>query len=62
MSRHLADRSAPGSGTRVKEFLRIARTRRETLVEGGWHRRDEAPGPDTTRLKQFLRIARGRLA
>ena len=53
MSRHLADHRTRTSGARVKHFLRLARTPRET-----WHRPHSASG--VTRLKQFLRIERGR--
>ena len=53
MTRHIADKRSPSTGGRVKHFLRIARTPRET-----WHRPHAKPG--STRLAQFLRIARGR--
>jgi hypothetical protein len=53
MSRHLADHRARTTGARVKHFLRLARTPRET-----WMRPRGAAGP--SRLIQFLRIARGR--
>lgn len=52
MSRHLADRRARSTGTRVKHFLRLARTPRET-----WLRMRGAPG--SARLVQFLRIEKG---
>jgi hypothetical protein len=55
MARHIADRRAPTDGGRVKHFLRLARTPRET-----WKQSRGAPGP--TRLVQFLRIERGRTA
>lgn len=55
MSKHLADHRKPSQGGRVKHFLRIARSARET-----WHR------PHTTatgrRVVEFLRIDRGRQA
>lgn len=53
MSRHLADHRARSSGGRVKHFLRLARTPRET-----WLRPRGASG--ATPLVQFLRIDRGR--
>jgi hypothetical protein len=55
MSKHLADKRAPSTGSRVKQFLRLSRTKRET-----WHRPHTASG--SSRLIQFLRIARGRMA
>lgn len=53
MSRHLADHRKATTGSRIKHFLRLARTPRET-----WHRPRDGAG--TSRLKQFLRIERGR--
>jgi hypothetical protein len=53
MSRHLADNRSRSTGARVKHFLRLARTPRET-----WQRPRGKSG--TTRLIQFLRIERGR--
>jgi hypothetical protein len=55
MSRHLADHRVASSGGRMKHFLRLARTPRET-----WHR--SRSGAGKARLAQFLRIARGRSA
>lgn len=55
MSRHVADKRAAPTSARVKQFLQIARTKRET-----WHRKQDEAGP--SRLIQFLRIARGRTA
>ncbi|GAB1361340.1 hypothetical protein MASR1M32_05760 [Rhodobacter sp.] len=53
MTKHLADHRKGTTGSRVKHFLRLARTARET-----WHRpRGEA---GKSRLVQFLRIERGR--
>lgn len=52
MTKHLADKRAAPSMGRVKHFLRLSRSLRET-----WHRSESATG--ATRLKQFLRIARG---
>ncbi|MCB6178117.1 hypothetical protein LHP98_08235 [Rhodobacter sp. Har01] len=53
MSKHLADHRKATTGERVKHFLRLARTARET-----WRRpRGEA---GKSRLMQFLRIERGR--
>lgn len=54
MSRHLADHRAGSTGSRVKQFLRLARTPRET-----WKRARGAAGAQ--RVVQFLRIARGRV-
>ena len=55
MSKHLADHRKGSTGSRVKHFLRLAKTARET-----WHRpRGEA---GKTRLVQFLRIERGHRA
>lgn len=53
--RHLADHRPASTGGRLKHFLRLARTQRETF-----HAHRDAPGG--SRLVQFLRIARGRLA
>jgi hypothetical protein len=53
MSRHLADHRARTTGGRMKHFLRLARTQRET-----WQRPRGALG--TARFVQFLRIERGR--
>jgi hypothetical protein len=53
MSRHLADHRSRTTGGRLKHFLRLARTPRET-----WQRPRGKSG--STRLIQFLRIARGR--
>jgi len=55
MSKHLADKRSPSTGARVKQFLRLARSPRET-----WHRPRGSAGP--SRLVQFLRIDRGRSA
>jgi hypothetical protein len=55
MSRHLADHRKATTGSRIRHFLRLARTPRET-----WHRPRDGAG--TSRLKQFLRIERGRTA
>jgi hypothetical protein len=53
MSRHLADHRKATTGSRVKHFLRLARTPRET-----WQRPRGSAGAG--RLIQFLRIERGR--
>lgn len=53
MSRHLADHRTQSTGSRVKHFLRLARTPRET-----WARPRGKAG--ASRLIQFLRIERGR--
>jgi hypothetical protein len=53
MSRHLADRQSRTTGGRLKHFLRLARTPRET-----WLRPRGKAGAG--RLVQFLRIERGR--
>lgn len=55
MSKHLADHRRVSTGGRMKHFLRLARSPRET-----WHRPHAAIGKG--RLAQFLRIARGRTA
>lgn len=55
MSRHLADHRARSSGGRVKHFLRLSRTPRDT-----WLRPRGTTG--ASRLVQFLRIERGRNA
>ncbi|MFM7335077.1 MAG: hypothetical protein ACKO2N_02465 [Tabrizicola sp.] len=55
MSRHLADHRTRTNGGRVKHFLRLARTPRDT-----WLRPRGASG--AARLVQFLRIERGRSA
>jgi len=55
MTKHLADKRAPSTGSRVKQFLRLSRTPRET-----WHR--PRGGAGSSRLVQFLRIARGHTA
>ena len=53
--RHLADNRAPSTGCRTAQFLRLARTPRQTF-----HARHAPVG--SLRLIQFLRIARGRTA
>jgi hypothetical protein len=53
MGRHLADHRTQTTGGRLKHFLRLARTPRET-----WLRHRGKSG--STRVVQFLRIARGR--
>ena len=53
MSRHLADHRTQTTGGRLKHFLRLARTPRET-----WARPRGKAG--NSRLIQFLRIERGR--
>jgi hypothetical protein len=55
MSKHLADHRKASTGSRVKHFLRLARSPRDT-----WHR--PRTGAGSARLAQFLRIARGRSA
>jgi len=55
MSKHLADKRSPTTGSRVAQFLRLARSPRET-----WHRPRGSAG--ASRLVQFLRIERGRSA
>ncbi|WP_201743995.1 hypothetical protein [Paragemmobacter ruber] len=55
MSKHVADKRSPSTGSRVKQFMRLSRTPRET-----WHRPRGAAGGQ--RLLQFLRIERGRMA
>lgn len=55
MSRHLADHRSRSNGGRIKHFLRLARTPRET-----WQRPRGSAGK--ARLLQFLRIERGRTA
>lgn len=55
MTKHLADKRATSTGSRVQQFLRLARTPRET-----WHRPRGSSG--ASRLVQFLRIERGRTA
>jgi hypothetical protein len=55
MSRHLADHRSRSTGARVKHFLRLARTPRET-----WQRPRGKSGAG--RLIQFLRIEKGRSA
>lgn len=55
MTKHLADKRAAPSEARVKHYMRLARSLRET-----WHRSEGKSG--SARLAQFLRIARGRQA
>ncbi|WP_173861032.1 hypothetical protein [Tabrizicola sp. TH137] len=55
MTKHIADKRAPSTGSRVQQFLRLSRTPRET-----WHRPRPAAG--SSRLIHFLRISRGRTA
>jgi hypothetical protein len=55
MSKHLADHRTAGGRVKLRRFLELARTRRET-----WHRPRTAAGK--SRLVQFLRIERGRTA
>lgn len=59
MTKHLADKRSPATGTRVAQFLRIAREGNERL----WQdlRRRPVPVPaDNRRAAEFLRIDRGR--
>ena len=53
MGKHLADHRTAGGTEKVRRFLHLGRTPRET-----WHRPRPAAG--ASRLVQFLRIARGR--
>lgn len=53
MGRHLADHRTQSTGGRLKHFLRLARTPRDTWLQ---HRGKAG----VTRVIQFLRIARGR--
>ena len=53
MSKHLADHRKAPTETKVKNFLRLSREKRDT-----WHHSRPAAGK--SRLLQFLRIARGR--
>lgn len=55
MTKHLADHRKASTGARVKHFLRLSRTPRET-----WHQPRSKAG--ASRVAQFLRIARGRTA
>lgn len=55
MARHLADHRKSSEGGRLKHFLRLARTPRET-----W--KVARPGSAGGRLVQFLRIERGKTA
>jgi hypothetical protein len=55
MTKHLADRRAPSKGGRVKAFMKLARSARES-----WHRTEGTPS--NKRLVEFIRIARGRTA
>jgi hypothetical protein len=56
MTRHIADRRSQSDGGRVKHFLRLSRTPRETF------HRAHAQGGGNRRLREFLRIERGRTA
>ncbi len=61
MTRHLTDHRAPSEGSRVKHFLRIARTEASVL----WMhlaRRPRLMGTGNRRLVEYARIARGRQA
>ncbi|MBD1205972.1 MAG: hypothetical protein H9533_17795 [Rhodobacteraceae bacterium] len=53
MTKHIADKRTPSTGSRVQQFLRLSRSPRDT-----WHRSRPAAG--SSRLVHFLRIARGR--
>lgn len=55
MGRHLADHRTQTTGGRLKHFLRLSRTPRET-----WQRPRGKSG--SARVVQFLRIERGRTA
>lgn len=52
MTRHIADKRAPSTGSRARHFLRLSRVPRET-----WLRPRGAAG--SSRLVHFIRIARG---
>lgn len=59
MSRHLADKPRIDRGTRLREFLRIARQGGDPL----WQKLATRPVPrpqGNRRMAEFLRIARGR--
>ncbi|WP_164517263.1 hypothetical protein [Tabrizicola piscis] len=55
MTKHLADHRTASGGGKLRHFLQLSKTPRET-----WHRPRSAAGK--ARLVQFLRIARGRTA
>lgn len=50
--RHVADKRAPSTGSRIAQFMRLARTPRETFPS-------HHAAPKSSRLKHFLRIERG---
>lgn len=58
MTRHLADQRKPSTGTRLREFLRLARPSGQ-VWQSLW--RQPVPVPASNRRTvEFLRIARGR--
>jgi hypothetical protein len=59
MTRHLADKRAPGGTGRLRHFLRIAREGGEGLWRGLWKAPRTAPATGR-RVAEFARIERGR--
>lgn len=59
MSKHLADHRTASQGSRLRNFLRIARDRSETMWRGLF-RRDLARDAGNRRVVEFARIERVR--
>jgi hypothetical protein len=60
MTKHLADHRTASTGTRVAQFLRIARQNGEKMWHGLWQRRF-ARGEANRRAVEFVRIEKKRL-
>jgi hypothetical protein len=59
--KHLADHRKPSTGTRLREFLRLAHDRSQSAWSIAW-RKPARPGQTNRRAVEFARIERGRLA
>lgn len=59
MSRHLADHRSPSDGSRLRNFMRLARDRSERLWDEV-RRKPRAHAEQSRRATEFTRIERGR--
>ena len=60
MTKHLADHRTASTGTRVAQFLRIARQNGEAMWHGLWQRRFTR-GISNRRAVEYVRIEKKRL-
>jgi hypothetical protein len=58
--KHLADHRKPTTGTRLREFFRLARDRGEGTWKTVWRRQN--PAPTSRRVIEYARIERGETA